>query len=267
METPTGSLVADPRLRLVEWRDLTQLSRLDVLRELSLSVPWLLASLWLAARGWYLAAAGCSFFFFLTGLRQVHDLLHHNLGLGRRATNAAMFMLSVLMLGAMHAVQYNHMQHHRDCLGPGDVEAISARMPWWKAVLWGPVFPVVLHLTALRRARPGKRRWIVAELIAIAGLLVAAGVVSQDALRFHVAAMAVGQCLTAFFAVWTVHHDCDPALEIGRSLRHPLKSAVAFDMFFHVEHHLFPRVPTRHLPALARRLDEAMPGRAIKQVY
>jgi fatty acid desaturase len=30
-------------------------------------------------------------------------------------------------------------------------------------------------------------------------------------------------------------------------------------MFFHVEHHLFPAVPTCHLPQLARRLDEAAP--------
>ena len=28
-------------------------------------------------------------------------------------------------------------------------------------------------------------------------------------LRAHVATMIVGQCFTAFFAVWTVHHDCD----------------------------------------------------------
>jgi fatty acid desaturase len=30
-------------------------------------------------------------------------------------------------------------------------------------------------------------------------------------------------------------------------------------MFFHLEHHLFPQVPTAHLPLLARRLDNACP--------
>ncbi len=35
----------DPRLRQVEWRDLIALNRLDIVRELTLSVPWLLGSL------------------------------------------------------------------------------------------------------------------------------------------------------------------------------------------------------------------------------
>jgi fatty acid desaturase len=30
-------------------------------------------------------------------------------------------------------------------------------------------------------------------------------------------------------------------------------------MFFHAEHHLFPAVPTPHLPELARRLDAVRP--------
>jgi fatty acid desaturase len=31
------------------------------------------------------------------------------------------------MLGSMHAVQVNHLRHHRYCLGEEDVEAMSAR--------------------------------------------------------------------------------------------------------------------------------------------
>ena len=29
-----------------------------------------------------------------------------------------MFALSVLMLGSMHAVQINHLRHHRHCMQP-----------------------------------------------------------------------------------------------------------------------------------------------------
>jgi fatty acid desaturase len=39
------------------------------------------------------------------------------------------------------------------------------------------------------------------------------------------------------------------------------------DMFFHVEHHRFPKVPTRHLPELARRLNLVAPQLGWKQVY
>jgi hypothetical protein len=39
-------------------------------------------------------------------------------------------------------------------------------------------------------------------------------------LRYHVVAMAAGQCLTAFFAVWTVHHPCEAARgPIARTIR------------------------------------------------
>ena len=71
--------------------------------------------------------------------------------------------------------------------------------------------------------------------------------------------MAVGQCLTAFFAVWTVHHDCETEGLLARTLRGVLRNFATYNMFFHVEHHLFPSVPTCHLPQLAARLDEAAP--------
>ena len=74
-------LLADPRVRSVRWSDLTRLSRLEVMKELTLSLPWLVLSLYLAHRHQYVLAAGVSFMFFLTGLRQVHDAYHYNLGI------------------------------------------------------------------------------------------------------------------------------------------------------------------------------------------
>lgn len=262
------SLLADPRIRSIEWKDLTQLSSARKARELAISLPWLAGSIWLASHGLHALALLASFLFFLTGLRQAHDAHHYNLGLPRWATECVLFVLSVLMLGSMHAVQYNHLRHHRHCLGEDDVEARSARMRWWKAILWGPVFPVLIHRTALAGASGRLRAWIIAELMANAMLIAAVALLwPVPSLRYHVLAMAAGHCLTAFFAVWTVHHDCDPAREIGRTLRNPFKSAIAFDMFFHVEHHLFPKVPTHHLPELARRLDRVAPELSRKQVY
>ena len=264
----TPEILRDPRLRSVEWKDLTALSRVETAKELTLSLPWLALSLYLAGRELYPLAAVASFVFFLTGLRQVHDAHHYNLGLSRAATEWVMFGLSIAMMGSMHAIQFNHLRHHKHCLDEEDVEARSAGMPWWRALLWGPVFPVLLHATALRKAPRRKLAWICGELLAnVAAVGLVLVVVPARPLQYHIAAMAVGHCLTAFFAVWTVHHDCDRAHDVARTLRNPLKSAVVFDMFFHVEHHLFPRVPTCHLPELARRLDAVAPELSAKQVY
>ena len=95
----------------------------------------------------------------------------------------------------------------------------------------------------------------------------ALGLLELKPLHYHILAMAAGQCLTAFFAVWTVHHDCDRLRFIARTLRGRLKNVISFNMFLHVEHHLYPRVPTCHLARLAERLDAAAPELQQKRVF
>jgi fatty acid desaturase len=86
-------------------------------------------------------------------------------------------------------------------------------------------------------------------------------------LRYHVLAMGAAHCFTAFFAVWTVHHHCDRTHYLARTLRHRMKNAITFDMFRHIEHHLFPAVPTCHLAELSMRLDQAAPELKQKIVF
>jgi fatty acid desaturase len=50
-------------------------------------------------------------------------------------------------------------------------------------------------------------------------------------------------------------------------VRSPLKAFVTYDMFYHVEHHLFPTVPTCKLPTLAERLDAVAPELKSKLVF
>lgn len=261
-------IMTDPRIRAIEWRDLRHLSHRQTAWELSLFVPWIVGSLLFAARGWWIAALGCSFVFFLVGLRIVHDAHHHNLGLSRAGDDAVMAVLSVLLLSSMHAVQFNHLRHHRHCMNDEDLEAWSARLPAYKAILFGPAFPVMLHHAALKKGTRRVRQWTIVELAAAAAWISTVFLVFDlRALRYHVIVMLIGQCLTAFFAVWTVHHDCDRSHYIARTLRGRVKTRLTYNMFFHVEHHLFPGVPTRNLPEVARRLDAAAPELQAHSVF
>ena len=70
---------------------------------------------------------------------------------------------------------------------------------------------------------------------------------------------SLGESLTGFFAVWTVHHGCDPHGLHSRTQRGRWMTWISYSMFFHAEHHLFPAVPTCHLARLAERLDAAAP--------
>ena len=252
----------------VPWRDLITLSPVETVKELLLPLPWLIASLALANRHLWPLALAASFVFFLTGLRVVHGAYHYALGLPRWTTELVMFAFSILMLGSMHAVQWNHLRHHRHCLTPDDVEAMGAHRSALGAILLGPRFPLRLHHAALTGASREQRSWIIGELAANAiWLVLLPGAISCAALRYHVLAMAIGQCLTAFFAVWTVHHECTAPGDIARTIRAPVRGALTFSMFFHLEHHLFPAVPTAHLPILARRLDHARPGERRRLVW
>jgi fatty acid desaturase len=261
-------ILRDPRLGDVEWKDLLDLSRGEVVYEVLLCLPWLAASWILAYSQLWIPALACSFIFFLCGLRQVHNAFHYAVGLSSRGHELLMFVLSILMLSAMHAVQYNHLRHHRHCMDDEDVEAMSARMPGWKAILIGPYFPYMLHKTALQLGKPSVRRWVLGELGAIALMLgLVLFVWDVGFLQYHVIAMTIGQCLSGFFAVWTVHHDCDRSHYIARTIRNKYKAFVTYNMFYHVEHHLFPSVPTCHLPTLAKRLDGVAPELKSKLVF
>jgi len=256
----------------VHWRDLVALRWWERAWERSLSAPWLAGSLWAyshvgaawdrsagQAAAWVGAGAAMSFFFFRTGLRQSHNAQHACLGIGRRGHDVMLGVLSVLMLASMHAVRVTHLHHHRHCLDEEDEEARHAAWAWWKVLVMGPVLIVRLHAAAWKLARGRERAWIAGELAGAALALGLAWGVGSGAWLWHCGAMAAGECMTGFFAVWIVHRGCEPDGQIARTQRGWLKNVVSYSMFYHLEHHLWPAVPTCHLPRLAERLDVVAP--------
>lgn len=291
MSSETGSTAVGTEVPLaarevrkqVVWRDLVPLTPRERLWECTLSLPWLVGSVaaYHQAGGmgraaasefpfdpvWLLSGMVCSFFFFLTGLRQSHNAQHACLGIGRAGHHAMLLALSGLMLASMHAVRVTHLHHHRHCLDDHDHEAAHASWPAWKVLLMGPVLLVRMHTGAWSLADRASRAWIALELLLAAGVVgLALGVPELHALRWHVLAMLVGECLTGFFAVWIVHRGCDAHTQIARTQRGWLTNLMTYSMLYHLEHHLWPAVPTCHLDRLASRLDQASPELSRRQV-
>lgn len=237
----------------VQWRDLVKLTPVETFHEATLPLPWLAASLVFYEIGWIIPGLGCSFYFFLTGLRQSHGAQHFSIGLSRAGHHMILFFLSVTMLCSMHAVQASHLHHHRHCLDEEDEEGRVAHLRWWEALLFGPRFLIGLHRTGWRVGNRQSRLWIAVELLGMASMAALLWIAPWDSFRWHLFAMSAGELLTAFFAVWIVHHDCEA--KFGRSQRGPVLNFLSYNMFFHFEHHTWPAVPTPHLPELARRLD------------
>jgi fatty acid desaturase len=252
--------------RKVPWKDLTSLSVKEMLIENNISVPWIIVSWTLAWYGYYIWALPFSALFFLTALRQVHNGFHNSLGTNRFLTWVALFGNSILMLASIHAVKFNHLQHHKHCLGEEDIEGRSAKMSWWQAILYGPQHMFLVHKVALQKGNKNYRRNIIAEMIAAGLFLVVVFAFNFKFLIYHCIVMIAGELLSAFFAVWSVHHDCDEHT-IARTQRTGWKNFVTYSMFYHLEHHLFPAVPTIKLPELAQRIDEALPELEKKSTF
>jgi fatty acid desaturase len=130
-------------------------------------------------------------------------------------------------------------------------------MSGWRVLLYGPVFPIEMHVDAWRSGGAALRRRMLVDGASNAAMISAALLV--PALRYHLGAMLVAQCLTAFFAVWITHHDTEGDDLGARTQRSRLINFVTYNMFFHLEHHLFPAVPVKRLDQLAQRLDAVVP--------
>lgn len=250
----------------VEWRDLTRLSLKETLIENSITLPWLVACLLFSYLEWYILLLPAVIFFFLTALRQVHNGFHQSLGTNKTLTWISLYINSILMMSSIHAVKFNHLRHHKYCMGEGDFEGHSARLSWWKAILYGPVHIFLIHKIALQLGNKKYRRDVLIEMMSI--LLYSIIIVVFD-IRFLIyfsGLMVIGEFFSAFFAVWTVHHDCEDET-IARTQRKTWKNMITYNMFYHLEHHLFPAVPTIKLPELAKRIDAAVPELTKKSTF
>ncbi|WP_164659363.1 fatty acid desaturase [Tropicibacter sp. Alg240-R139] len=245
----------------VNWSDLNPASSGQTLIELTLPLPWLALSWWLYASAfWPLGAIG-SFMYFLCALRLNHEAIHGNLGLSRRWDILILHILSGAMCGCNCSVAWSHMQHHRHAMGPKDHEGKCGEMRALEVLFYGPRFPVDLARAAWTNGGPKWRRRLIIDGSVVALVVLAVLTSGLTFLLLHLAAMAVAQCMAAFFAVWITHQGTARSGLAGRSQR-GLLARVAYLMFYHREHHLFPKVPVSRLPELAKRLDSQVPGYA-----
>ena len=247
-----------PSLANIEWQDLRQLSLGETVYNIFLSLPFLLLSWWSAWQGWWLLALVATFFFFTAALRQAHDCYHRTLGVEKLATETMLFFLSITMLCSTHAIRHTHLNHHRDPLGDSDVEGNWARLPWYQAILGGGIFSIMIQGFGLTHGSRRNRMLVGFDLLLIFAVIATAFITMHPVLIYHVLVMILANIMVGFFAVWSVHHGCDDVV-YARSERHPLINLLTFNLLYHIEHHLFPAVPTNHLPILAKRLDATAP--------
>jgi beta-carotene hydroxylase len=206
--------------------------------------------------GWWPLAPVAVFCLFVAIVTSAHDAVHGSLGLSKRATEWALFALGCLVLESGHAYRLTHLRHHKVFPGPDDPEGEPSRMTLWQSIAHGPSYLVRLFVWAWQRGVD--RPWLFAE----AAWMLSVTVLSLVLARFtlwplcYVAMVLAGSWSYPLLTSHLPHKDYgDSPLTQTHTLRGRIIPALFLELTFHLEHHLYPRVPTHKLHELSRRLE------------
>ncbi|MFD7612464.1 fatty acid desaturase family protein [Streptomyces sp. NPDC059828] len=217
--------------------------------------------------GWWWLTPVIVFGIFVAVVTVTHDVVHRTLGLSSRATDWALFAMGLVLLESGHAYRSTHTQHHRIFPHPDDPEGYPAELSLLGAVAYGPVFLVRLWFWSYRRGPD--RCWLLAEaMVPFAAL--GGGVLvlpHTPGLLVYMVMAIVGSWVYPLLTVYLPHHDYgDTPLTQTRTLRGRIIPAVFLELTYHLEHHLYPRVPSHHLPELSRRLEGHFAAHGVRPV-
>jgi fatty acid desaturase len=221
--------------------------------------------------GWWWLTPVIVFLIFVAVVTVTHDVVHQTLGLRPRQTEWALFAMGVVLLESGHAYRATHLQHHRLFPSDEDPEGYPAHISLLGAVCYGPVFLIRLWWWAFQRAAGDRRQrgWLLAE--AAAPVLTVIG----GALLWPVTPALLGYALLAIVGSWVYplltvylphHRFGDTPLTQTRTLRGRIIPAIFLELTYHLEHHLYPQVPSHRLAELARRLDPVLAEHGVQPV-
>lgn len=210
----------------------------------------------------------------------LHEGMHGTLFAGRALNRWVAVALGLPTLISFTAYKVMHTRHH-DYLGdprdPDDYHNYSAnpRVVWalhYLRLLSGAfLYIVLIPFLAYRHGSPEQRRHIVQEYAVLAAVGAAAAWLAPGGLLLHlwfIPVVIVG--LLVNVRGFTQHGitDAHDAFTASRSmLVHPLVAFCLLNENLHLEHHLFPEVPSYHLPQLHALLWEQLPRAVVGGSY
>jgi beta-carotene hydroxylase len=241
----------------------TPRQRVTALARPYIGVAVFAAVVWL---GWWWLTPLVMFGIFVAVVTVTHDVVHRTLGLTEDETDRWLFLLGLVLLESGHAYRITHRQHHRLFPSPDDPEGYPADLSFLGAVAYGPVFLVRLWIWSFRRARLRDRLWLLLEGLLPPAAVVLGALFARGLLLYAVLAIA-GSWVYPLLTVYLPHHGYgDEPLKQTRTLRGRIIPAIFLELTYHLEHHLYPQVPSHHLPELARRLDPYLARAGVRPV-
>jgi fatty acid desaturase len=207
----------------------------------------------------------------------MHEGMHGVLFANRRWNWIASVLLGSTFLMSFSAYRVLHLRHHRYLGDPRDPDdyhnySRSRLMVWclhFVRLTFGPVLYVCLiPVLALKHGSSAQRKRICIEYTLLASIysVLLRVCSSRDLFVVWVVPLLLMGVLTAIrgFTQHGITDASDPYLASRTMLPSPMVEFFLLNENYHLEHHLFPEVPSYHLPALHElmwpRLPRAVSG-------
>ncbi len=234
------------------------------------AMPYLYAAAFMLGwhQGWWILCAVALVMVFSACATSTHDVVHGTLGLTRRTNEWALFLLGAPVLESGHAYRFTHLEHHRIFPDHDDIEGEAAHQPIWKVLVTGPMFLPRLWWWSWQRSqkRPQQRRWLLVEGLLPILFLIAGGLLlpwTASVLAYGVTVI-LSSWLYPLFAVHLPHRRFEEKpIGMAWTCRGWLIPKLFLPLAFHLEHHLYPQVPSHNLPKLAWRLRKEWGQRGV----
>ena len=209
----------------------------------------------------------------------LHECAHGSAFRSRRLNEAALWITALVYVVPPHYFRYFHLGHHRFTQVPGKDPSLVLPEPanfrqylwycaglwfWWRNLSWmvrhacGFVHPASADYVPV-----GRRGLMVTEsrimVLTYAALFASAAWfgVLWVLIAAWIAPRVAGEPIQRIIRV-AEHVGCDESPDLLRNTRTTLTNrfvnAIAWQMPYHAEHHLFPNVPFHALPALHEHL-------------
>jgi fatty acid desaturase/membrane-associated phospholipid phosphatase len=210
----------------------------------------------------------------------MHDGMHSTLFRNRRANYFSSVLLGSTFLMSFSAYRILHTRHHKFLGDPRDPDDyrnyVQVRPLLWSLhfvrLTLGPVlYLALIPLLALKYGQNADRRRVLGEyafLLAVYSTLFRFVPVHILFLSWLVPLLIVGS-MTAIrgFTQHGITDATDPLLASRTVLPNPIIGFFLLHENYHLEHHLFPEIPSYHLPRLHRLIWRRLPRAVSSRGY
>jgi fatty acid desaturase len=210
----------------------------------------------------------------------MHDGMHATLFRNRSANYAVSVLLGSTFLMSFSAYRIMHTRHHKFLGDPRDPDDyknyVRARLLVWLLHFWRLTLAPLLYLVfipmlALKYGSHADRRRVLGEyafLLAAYSALFRYVPAHTLLLSWLLPLLLVGG-MTAIrgFTQHGITDATDPLLASRTVLPNPIVGFFVLHENYHLEHHLFPEIPSYHLPRLHRLIWRRLPRAVSSRGY